>query len=159
MILFLSDVGGSEILLIFLVILIFFGPKSIPGIAKSFARTIYQIKQASDEIKNEVAKSGLDIRNNMNFDKIIEHTGKEVENEFMKPMEKEINEVDKTLHSISYTKQNHNSTYRGEAELENEAIEKEEIASHLDTSTNQEENSNQKTDSEGEIVPTTDLRS
>lgn len=125
MLLFLSDVGGSEIFLILLVILIFFGPKSIPGIAKTFAKTIYQIKQASDDIKKEVAKSGMDIKKDLNFDKIIDRAGKGIEEEIIQPMQKEVNEVDKTLYSVSYTKPNHNSAYKGEAELELEREEAE----------------------------------
>lgn len=128
MLLFLSDIGGSEVFLILLVILIFFGPKSIPGIAKTFAKTIYQIKQASDDIKKEVTKSGLNIKNEMDFDKILEHTGKEVEDEIIRPLQREVNEVDKTLHSVSYTKSNHNSTYKGEAELELEQEEAEALS-------------------------------
>ncbi len=62
MILFLSDIAGSEILLILVFILIFFGSKSIPGIARTFGRTIRQIKDASQELQSEIKKSGLDIK-------------------------------------------------------------------------------------------------
>lgn len=103
MLLFLSDVAGSEVLLILLVILIFFGPKSIPGIAKTFGKTIYQIKQASDELKSEITKSGMEIKKELNLDKILKDTSDEIEREIVSPLEKEVNEVDHALNSVSYT--------------------------------------------------------
>ena len=51
-----NDVGGSEVVLIFLIVLIFFGPKSIPGIAKTIGRAIYTIRNASDDLKEEIKK-------------------------------------------------------------------------------------------------------
>lgn len=106
MLLFLSDVSGSEILVILLVILVFFGPKSIPGIAKTFGKTIYQIKQASDDLKSEISKSGMDIKKDLNLSGILERTTKDIEDTVVQPIQKEVNEVDKTLNSISYDKNN-----------------------------------------------------
>lgn len=104
MLLFLEDIGGSEILLILFVILIFFGPKSIPGIAKTFGKTIYQIKQASDDLKSELSKSGMNIKKDMNLDGIFEDANRNFEQNIVAPVERELNEVDKSLNSISYTK-------------------------------------------------------
>ncbi|HRO75408.1 MAG TPA: twin-arginine translocase TatA/TatE family subunit [Crocinitomicaceae bacterium] len=104
MLLFLEDIGGSEILLILFVILIFFGPKSIPGIAKTFGKTIYQIKQASDDLKSELSKSGMNIKRDMNLDGIFEDANRNFEQNIVAPVERELNEVDKSLNSISYTK-------------------------------------------------------
>lgn len=136
MILFLNDVGGSEVFVILLVVLIFFGPKSIPGLAKTFGKTIYQIKQASDDIKNEVTKSGLNIKKELNLDNIIEKATHSVEDEIVQPLTREANEVDKTLNSISYTKPNSSSVYQGDAEAENEQQElAAEHAQPIDTKT------------------------
>ena len=44
-ILFLNDIAGTEILLILVFVLIFFGANSIPSIAKTMGKAIYQIKQ------------------------------------------------------------------------------------------------------------------
>lgn len=101
MLLFLSDVAGSEVILILLVILIFFGPKSIPGIAKTFGKTIYQIKQASDDLKSEMTKTGMDIKKEMNFDKILKDASDKIEKE-VAPLKEEINEVETTLNSTAY---------------------------------------------------------
>jgi sec-independent protein translocase protein TatA len=77
--LFLSDIAGSEILLILVFILIFFGSKSIPGIARTFGRTIRQIKDASQELQSEIKKSGLDIKNDLNLNRMIEETAQEIQ--------------------------------------------------------------------------------
>jgi sec-independent protein translocase protein TatA len=50
-------VGGSEILLIFLAILILFGAKKIPDFARSLGKGVNEFKKATEEIKNEINKS------------------------------------------------------------------------------------------------------
>lgn len=68
MLLFLNDISGSEILLVLVFILIFFGSKSIPGIARTMGRTMRQIKDASSELQNEIKKSGADMKKDLNLD-------------------------------------------------------------------------------------------
>lgn len=82
MILFLSDVAGSEVVLILLFILMFFGSKSIPGIAKTMGRTMRQIKDASQDLQNEIKKSGVDIKNDLNLNRMIEETVEDFERPF-----------------------------------------------------------------------------
>jgi len=72
--LFLSDIAGSEILLILVFVLMFFGSKSIPGIARTMGRTIRQIKDASQEVQDEIRKSGGDIKTDFNLQKIMDDT-------------------------------------------------------------------------------------
>lgn len=80
--LFLSDVAGSEILLILVFILIFFGSKSIPGIARTMGKTIRQIKDASQEVQNEIKKSGGDMRKDFELQKIIDDSVGTIEEPF-----------------------------------------------------------------------------
>lgn len=80
--LFLSDIAGSEILLILLFILIFFGSKSIPGIARTMGRTIRQIKDASQEVQNEIKKSGGDIKGDFNLQRMVDDTVSDIEKPF-----------------------------------------------------------------------------
>lgn len=56
--LFLPNLGGPEILLILLVILIFFGAKRIPDLARGMGRGIREFKDATREIKDEVNNAG-----------------------------------------------------------------------------------------------------
>ncbi len=50
----LFGLGGGEIFIILLIILIFFGPKSIPEIARNLGKGINEIKKAQREIKEEI---------------------------------------------------------------------------------------------------------
>lgn len=52
--LFLSNMGGYEILLILVVILIFFGAKKIPELARGLGRGIREFKDATKEIHDEL---------------------------------------------------------------------------------------------------------
>ncbi len=47
------DVGGGEILLIFVVVLVFFGPGKIPELARGLGKGIREFKDASNEIRSE----------------------------------------------------------------------------------------------------------
>lgn len=104
MILFLNDIAGSEILLIIVFILIFFGPKSIPSIAKTFGKAIYQIKQASNDIQNEIKKGGLDIKKDLN----IRETIKEVTDEIQLPLDQQMVEMENIVNYNSPRKPDKN---------------------------------------------------
>ncbi len=81
--LFLSDIAGSEILLILVFILVFFGSKSIPGIARTMGRTIRQIKDASQEMQNEIIKSGGDLKADFDLQRIVNDTKADIEKPFI----------------------------------------------------------------------------
>lgn len=51
--LFLGDIGGSELMLIMVVILIFFGANKIPELARGLGKGIREFKDASREIRSE----------------------------------------------------------------------------------------------------------
>jgi len=51
--------GWQEIILLVLVILLFFGAKRIPELARGLGRGIREFKDASKEIKSEISK-GMD---------------------------------------------------------------------------------------------------
>jgi len=90
--LFLSDVSGTEVLVILIFVLMFFGSKSIPGIARTLGRTMRQIKDASNEIQNEIKQSGVDMKKDLNLSRFVEETVEE----FKQPLDQyavEINEA------------------------------------------------------------------
>ena len=66
-ILFLNDIGTSEVLFIMAAVLIMFGSKSIPGIAKNLGRGIREVKTATDEIKRDIQDSAMEMKRNMNM--------------------------------------------------------------------------------------------
>jgi sec-independent protein translocase protein TatA len=51
---FLGGLGGWEVLVIVLVLLIFFGAKKIPELARGLGRGIREFKDATKEIKDEI---------------------------------------------------------------------------------------------------------
>lgn len=58
MFLFLSNLGGYEFLLIFLVVLLLFGGRKIPELAKGLGKGIREFNSAKASIEEEI-KSGM----------------------------------------------------------------------------------------------------
>ena len=58
----MGSLGPFEIILIFLVILLVFGAKRIPEIARGLGKGIREFKQATTEIKNELTVDTNQIR-------------------------------------------------------------------------------------------------
>ena len=50
-------IGGSEIIVVILFIVMFFGSKKIPELAKGLGRAMREVKDASNEIKKEIQES------------------------------------------------------------------------------------------------------
>ena len=50
-------ISGAEIFFIFFVILLVFGADKIPSFARTLAKGIVQVKQATNEIKSEIQKT------------------------------------------------------------------------------------------------------
>jgi len=124
--LFLNDIGGSEIILIMLVVLMFFGSKSIPGIAKTFGRTLYEFRNATSELQNEIKKSGFDIKNDMKLENILQETTEPI----LQPMDQVFTDIENTVHfetkktnnlaDVSQSKTEENSSMINEKTSENE---------------------------------------
>jgi len=58
--LFIGGLGGWEIMVILLVVLVFFGANKIPEIARGMGKGIREFKDATKEIKKEV-ESGVNL--------------------------------------------------------------------------------------------------
>jgi sec-independent protein translocase protein TatA len=121
--LFLSDVGGSEIVLILLVILMFFGSKSIPGIARTAGKTMHQIRQATQDVQNEIKKSTGDMKADFDLQKMVRETVDIVE----KPLLEETVKMDQiiqtpTQFSKPFGIPNHSSATETPASGENQAL-------------------------------------
>ena len=52
----MGNIGVPELLIIFVMILIFFGPKKIPEIAQGLGKGIREFKKAARELDDEVNK-------------------------------------------------------------------------------------------------------
>ena len=53
----LTFISGAEIVFVFFIILLIFGADKIPSIARSLAKGMTQVKNATNEIKAEIQKS------------------------------------------------------------------------------------------------------
>ena len=56
---FLSNLSGWELILIFAVILLFFGAKRLPELSESLGKSLRRFKKATSEVEDEV-RSALD---------------------------------------------------------------------------------------------------
>ena len=53
--------GGSEILLILLAVLVLFGADKLPEFARSLGKGLREVKKATDEIKDEITKHSSEV--------------------------------------------------------------------------------------------------
>jgi TatA/E family protein of Tat protein translocase len=49
-----GPLGWSELLIIFFIILIIFGPRKLPEVAEAFGKSIQKFKKASREVRDEI---------------------------------------------------------------------------------------------------------
>lgn len=64
------NLGGQEMIIIFVVILLLFGAKKIPELARGLGKSMGEFKKARDEFEREISKAEDDV-------KIREAAGKE----------------------------------------------------------------------------------
>lgn len=62
----LFDISGGEFLLIAVVILMLFGSKSIPELARGLGRGMREFRDATNQIKREISDSGEKIKQDLN---------------------------------------------------------------------------------------------
>ena len=63
------NLGGGEIFIVLLIILLLFGSKKIPELARGLGKGIRYFKDATNEIQNEIRESVDDIKKNIDLDK------------------------------------------------------------------------------------------
>ncbi len=100
MLLFLNSIGGSEIILIMFFILMFFGSKSIPGIARSLGKGMREIQHASNEIRNEIKNSTDQIKKDALLGNELNDTIRSLENKQQETFSKIDNEIKQAISPI-----------------------------------------------------------
>ena len=58
-------IGGTEIFFVILLVVMLFGSKKIPEIAKGLGKMMREVKDASNEIKREIKDSSNEIKDNI----------------------------------------------------------------------------------------------
>jgi sec-independent protein translocase protein TatA len=64
----IGPVGWPELVILFFIILIIFGPRKLPEVAEAFGKSIQKFKRASKEAREEI-ESGLKDGDNKNNEK------------------------------------------------------------------------------------------
>ena len=77
---------------------------------------IYQIKNASDDIKDEIKKSGVDIKKDLNISELI----KETEEEIKQPMDQMLTDIKHTVNYEPPTKKRVNVESGDNEKIDNE---------------------------------------
>jgi len=62
-------IGGPEIIVVLLFIVMFFGSKKIPELAKGLGKAMREVKGASNEIKKEIRDSATSIKDDLDITK------------------------------------------------------------------------------------------
>ncbi len=81
---FFLNIGGGEFMVILMFILIFFGSKRIPELARSLGKGMREVKDATDSIKQEISGSVRDVEreiyeNRKNFSEEMDQVRKKIE--------------------------------------------------------------------------------
>jgi sec-independent protein translocase protein TatA len=59
----INDIGGGEILIVLLAVLVLFGSKGLPNFARTLGKGLNEVRKATDEIKREINDQVKDIGN------------------------------------------------------------------------------------------------
>ncbi|GAA5494591.1 sec-independent protein translocase protein TatA [Rubritalea squalenifaciens DSM 18772] len=55
--LFLGSFGGQEMMIVFLIVLLLFGAKKLPQLARGIGKSMGEFKRARDEFEQEITRS------------------------------------------------------------------------------------------------------
>lgn len=98
-------ISGGEIFFIMFIVVMVFGADKIPGIAKGLGKGMRQLKDATDDIKNEITKSAEKQGIDTSFVKDIKKDIDDVKNNVSKgigtDIKKEIDEVKKNVDQVT----------------------------------------------------------
>lgn len=64
--LLLNFPGGIELVILVLIVLLFFGAKRIPELARGLGRGLYEFRKATDDIKKEIDKGNKELDEHKN---------------------------------------------------------------------------------------------
>ena len=100
-------ISGGEIFFIMFIVVMVFGADKIPGIAKGLGKGMRQLKDATDDIKNEITKSadkqGIDTSFVTDIKKDIDDVKNNISKGIGTDIKKEIDEVKKNVSEVTGT--------------------------------------------------------
>lgn len=77
-VLLLFNIGGGEIFFVLLIVVMLFGAKRIPEIAKGLGKGIKDVKNAANDIKSEIANSTSEDDTLKKFKEKVEKESQEI---------------------------------------------------------------------------------
>jgi sec-independent protein translocase protein TatA len=83
--------SGGEIFVIMLFVLIFFGAESIPKISKQLGKVMYQVKNATDDIKRDIRDSANNIKKDIMDQSELNNPIKEIKKDLDDTIGKDLN--------------------------------------------------------------------
>ncbi|HEY4799775.1 MAG TPA: twin-arginine translocase TatA/TatE family subunit [Bacteroidia bacterium] len=66
------NIGGSELFFILFMVLMFFGSKKIPELARGLGRGLREMKDAANGIEREIKKEMDDVKDKTDIKKLID---------------------------------------------------------------------------------------
>ena len=100
-------ISGGEIFFIMFIVVMVFGADKIPGIAKGLGKGMRQLKDATEDIKQEIQKSadkqGIDTSFVSDIKKDIDDVKNNVSNSIGTDIKKEIDAVKKNVDDVTGT--------------------------------------------------------
>lgn len=96
--------SAGEILIILVIYLLLFGAKGVPSLAQTLGKAVYQFRNATKDVQDEILKSAGDIRreaNSMRLDQMGMDDAPRVRTSPPKPVTNEEEEKEKNLSSES----------------------------------------------------------
>src|SRR5690554_4366421 len=100
MLIYINSIAGSEIVVILLFVLIFFGAKRINGMDKELGKGMCQIKDASQDVQDEIRKTTTEMKRDVNNSRALHDAKNTIESpvkEFTKDLKQSAVEVGKTI--------------------------------------------------------------
>ena len=98
----MGQLGFSEMLLIFIVALLVFGPKKLPELGKSLGKGIREFKKATEELKSSWEDQVKDISTPLNEVKNdIHNMGQDMKSDFYKSLETAAEKPEEPSHSTA----------------------------------------------------------
>lgn len=98
-------ISGAEIFFIMFIVVMVFGADKIPGIAKGLGKGMRQLKDATEDIKQEIQKSadkqGIDTSFVKDIKKDIDDMKKDIDSGLAKDVKKQIGDVGKNISDVA----------------------------------------------------------
>ena len=76
---FIGGLGGPEIAVIFIIVLLLFGAKKIPELARGLGKSMGEFKRARDDFEDEIRMSEMDASNETEEKKVATEEAKHKE--------------------------------------------------------------------------------